>query len=81
MKELTKEELQEYNGKEGRKAYVACNGYIYDVTDSFLWKDGKHQVTHHAGEDLTGELREAPHDIDFLKRFPVVGILKKQLFY
>ena len=77
MKELTKEELQKYDGKGGRKAYIACDGDIYDVTDSFLWKGGEHQVTHYAGEDLTGELKEAPHDIDFLKRFPVVGGLKK----
>lgn len=77
MEEFTKEELREYNGKEGRKSYIACDGDIYDVTDSFLWKDGKHQVTHYAGEDLTGELKEAPHDIDFLKKFPVVGRLKK----
>ncbi len=77
MKEFTKEELKEHDGREGRKAYVACDGFIYDVTDSFLWKDGKHQVTHHAGEDLTNELDEAPHGIDFLKRFPVVGRLKK----
>jgi predicted heme/steroid binding protein len=78
MREFTQEELKEYDGKEGRKAYVACNGYIYDVMDNFLWKDGKHQVTHHAGEDLTGELSEAPHDMEFLKRFPVVGRLKQQ---
>ncbi len=77
MREFTQEDLKEHNGREGRKAYVVCNGYIYDVTDSFLWKDGKHQVTHYAGKDLTGELEEAPHDIGFLKRFPVVGRLKK----
>ncbi len=76
MEELTKEELQKYDGKEGRKAYVAFDGNIYDVTDSFLWKDGRHQVTHSAGEDLTGELKEAPHGIDFLKRFPLVGRLR-----
>jgi len=81
MKEFTVGELKKYDGKEGRKAYIACDGFIYDVTDSFLWKDGKHQVTHHAGEDLTGELKDAPHDADFLKRFPVVGMLKKKLFY
>ena len=77
MKEFAREELKKYDGKEGRKAYVACDGNIYDVTDSFLWKDGKHQVTHPAGKDLTGELRQAPHGIDFLKRFPVVGMLRK----
>ncbi|HEY4662114.1 MAG TPA: cytochrome b5 domain-containing protein [Candidatus Humimicrobiaceae bacterium] len=77
MKEFTKEELKEYDGREGRKAFVACEEDIYDVTDSFLWKDGEHQVTHSAGKDLTDELDEAPHGIDFLKRFPVVGRLKK----
>lgn len=77
MKEFTKEELKKHDGKEGRKAYVACDGNIYDVTDSFLWKGGKHQVTHLAGEDLTVELERAPHGVDFLKRFPVVGKLRK----
>ncbi len=77
MKEFTKEELKKYDGREGRKAYVACDGSIYDVTDSFLWKGGKHQVTHLAGEDLTIELERAPHGVDFLKRFPVVGKLGK----
>lgn len=77
MREFTKKELKKYDGREGKKAYVACEGKVYDLTDSFLWKDGKHQVTHFAGEDLTGELERAPHGMDFLKRFPVVGRLKK----
>ena len=77
MKAFTKKELKKYNGREGKKAYVACEGKVYDLTRSFLWKNGKHQVTHFAGEDLTGELERAPHGIDFLKRFPVVGRLKK----
>ena len=77
MREFTKKELKKYDGGECKKAYVACEGKVYDLTNSFLWKDGKHQVTHFAGEDLTGELERAPHGIDFLKRFPVVGRLKK----
>ena len=77
MKAFTKKELKKYDGREGKKAYVACEGKVYDLTGSFLWKNGKHQVTHFAGEDLTGELERAPHGIDFLKRFPVVGRLKK----
>jgi len=47
------------------------------VTDSFLWKGGKHQVTHYAGTDLTGELEKAPHGLEFLKRFPIIGKLRK----
>ena len=77
MREFTKKELKKYDGSEGKKVYVACEGKIYDLTDSFLWKDGKHQVTHFAGEDLTRELERAPHGIDFIKKFPVVGRLKK----
>ena len=77
MREFTKEQLKKYDGREGRKAYVACEGKIYDVTSSFLWKEGKHQVVHFAGEDLTEELKNAPHGVDFLKEFPVVGKLKK----
>jgi len=77
MREFTKEQLKKYDGREGRKAYVACEGKIYDVTSSFLWKEGKHQVVHFAGEDLTEELKNAPHGVDFLEKFPVVGKLKK----
>jgi len=77
MKEFSLSELQQYNGKKGNKAYIAYEGIVYDVTDSFLWQSGKHQVIHHAGEDLTGELSRAPHGIELLKRFKIVGKLKK----
>jgi predicted heme/steroid binding protein len=77
MKSYSLEELKEYNGKNGNRAYIAYEGLIYDVTDSFLWQGGKHQVSHYAGLDLTGELDKAPHGVEFLIRFPVVGYLKK----
>ncbi|MGM0366093.1 MAG: cytochrome b5 domain-containing protein [Actinomycetota bacterium] len=57
----------------GRKAYIACRGLVYDVTDSFLWKGGRHQACYSAGSDLTGPLEYAPHGIEFLQKFPVVG--------
>ncbi|MEM3880635.1 MAG: hypothetical protein QXD19_02690 [Candidatus Bathyarchaeia archaeon] len=47
------------------------------MSTSFLWKDGKHQVLHEAGTDLTEALKQAPHGEDVLNRFPVVGILLK----
>jgi len=43
----------------------------------FWWKDGKHQALHMAGRDLTNSLKDAPHGVDVLKRFPVVGTLRK----
>jgi len=76
MKEFTKEELALYNGKNGKPAYVAYKGKVYDVSTSFLWKDGNHQVLHEAGVDLTAAMEQAPHSEEVLKRFPVIGILR-----
>lgn len=74
MKEYSKEELARYNGKNGNPAYVAYKGKVYDVSASFLWKDGTHQVLHSAGVDLTDALEQAPHGGDLLGKFPIVGI-------
>lgn len=75
MLKITKSELSKYNGKNGNPAYIAYKGKIYDVSDSFLWKGGKHQVFHQAGEDLTEAITDAPHGEEMLERFPVIGIL------
>ena len=77
MREIEKNELAKNNGKNGAPAFIACNGKIFDVSGSFHWKKGTHQVLHGAGEDLTDHLLHAPHGIELLERFPVVGILKK----
>lgn len=37
MKEYTEQELAEYDGKNGRSAYLAHSGKVYDFS-SFLWK-------------------------------------------
>jgi predicted heme/steroid binding protein len=75
MKEYNEKELAEYNGKDGKPSYLAYEGKVYDVSSSFLWKDGKHQVLHTAGADLTTAMKMAPHGSEFLKKFPVVGTL------
>ena len=80
MRQFTKDELAQYDGKEGRFAYVACNGKVYDVSKSFLWQKGDHQVLHRAGADLTEELKQASHGADLLERFPVVGTLGKDAY-
>jgi predicted heme/steroid binding protein len=76
VKEFTEEELIQYNGKNGNPVYVVYKGKVYDVSTSFLWKDGTHQVLHTAGVDLTEALEQAPHGGDALEKFPVVGILR-----
>ena len=75
MKEFTEEELAQYNGRNGNPVYVVYKGKVYDVSASFLWKDGIHQVLHRAGVDLTDALEQAPHGGDVLEKFPVVGVL------
>ena len=75
MKEFTEKELAQYNGRNGKPAYIGYNGKVYNVSSSFLWKNGTHQVLHKAGEDLTAALEQAPHSEDVLKKFPVVGTL------
>ena len=75
MRRFTVDMLASYDGRDGRPAYVACEGKVYDVTGSFLWKDGRHQAMHDAGLDLTLALGGAPHGADLLPRCPQVGVL------
>lgn len=75
MRELTSAELAQYDGRGGAPAYIAFQGRVYDVSRSFLWLEGRHQVVHMAGKDLTGELEAAPHGAASLERLPVVGTL------
>lgn len=75
MKKFSKEELARYNGKNGAPACVAYKGKVYDASNSFQWKNGRHQVVHNAGEDLTDGLEQAPHGVEMLERLPVIGIL------
>lgn len=72
MKTFTKEELSRFDGREGRQAYVAYSGRVYDVTGSDVFTDGDH-LGHDLGLDLTVEMDDAPHDDCVLEGFRVVG--------
>jgi len=74
-RQITCEELKQHDGRKGSPSYIGYRGLVYDVSESFLWMGGRHQATHLAGTDLSGELGQAPHGADLLQRFPVVGIL------
>lgn len=73
--DLTMEGLAGFDGQEGRPAYVAYRGGIYDVTESRLWKEGSHMRRHQAGTDLTEALSQAPHGEDRVLGMPRVGNL------
>ncbi len=73
-KELTLEQLTAFDGKEGRSAYIAYKGIVYDMTSSRLWKNGAHMTKHQAGTDLTEALKNAPHDAEKVLAMPQVGM-------
>ena len=70
---FTAEELLQFDGKEGRPAYFACEGVVYDASNSKLWRNGTHVRSHEAGRDLTADLSRAPHGLESVRRLPVVG--------
>ncbi len=73
-KKFTMSELAQYNGKNGKPAYVGYKGKVYDVTESYQWSDGEH-LGHMAGLDLSEEMEIAPHGDDVMERMKVVGVL------
>lgn len=78
LRKFTLEELKQYDGKNGRPAYVAYKGKVYDVSDDYLWTDGNHQGEHDAGKDLTEEMSMAPHGEETMSRVKLIGVLTAQ---
>jgi predicted heme/steroid binding protein/uncharacterized membrane protein len=77
MKEISREELASFNGKDGKPVYIAFEGKVYDVSQSPLWSSGLHMSRHPSGKDLSGEISAAPHGTEVFERYPMVGTLKK----
>ena len=75
MKKFTRQQLTQYDGTMGKPAYIAYKGKVYDITESKHWKNGLHKGLHFAGQDLTEEMKTAPHTEKLIFKFPVVGEL------
>jgi predicted heme/steroid binding protein len=75
LPEYTKGQLALRNGQDKPQIWVAYKGIIYDVTESRLWRNGKH-YEHWAGQDLTHELVDAPHTHEVFKKFKAIGRVK-----
>ena len=68
MKQFTKETLSNYDGKNGRPAYIAVNGIVYDVTN------GEHHGIR-AGKDVSFDLTNtSPHGEKVLVNANQVGV-------
>lgn len=70
-------ELSLHNGVDKPDIWIAYQDRVYDVTKSRLWLGGKH-YEHWAGQDLTLELKDAPHTKTVFLRYPMIGELIKE---
>jgi hypothetical protein len=46
MREFTPTELASFNGLNGTPTYIAYEAKAYDVSGSWQWQRGRHQVVH-----------------------------------
>lgn len=70
----TRAQLALRNGQDRPEIWCAYQGKIYDVSRSRLWRNGKH-YEHWAGQDLTEELADAPHNANVFDKFEVIALL------
>ena len=75
LKTYRKSQLALRNGQDRQEIWVAYQNHIYDVSESRLWRKG-HHYEHWAGQDLTDELKDAPHTAHVFEKFPIVGKLE-----
>lgn len=74
---FTEEELAQYDGSEGKEAYVAVNGIVYDVSQEATWGGGTHFGLY-AGKVLSQEFQSCHPGMEaILAQLPQVGILEE----
>lgn len=69
-------ELRRNTGERGSRKWIAHEGLVYDVSDCPRWQKEMHERLHFPGQDLSGELVDAPHQADVFSR-PCVKIVGK----
>jgi predicted heme/steroid binding protein len=65
--------LANFDGREGRRAYIALDGIVYDVTGHPMWPNGLHRGSFQAGKDYSAQI-PASHRRDMrYDELPKVG--------
>ena len=72
----TLQQLALRNGQDRSDIWCCYKGLIYDLGKSRFWQNGEH-YEHWAGQDLTAELKKAPHTWRVFEKFKVIGILRR----
>jgi|GEM_PF-505900 len=78
-KEFTADTIKQYDGKEGRKCYVAVKGVVYEIASKGQWQEGQHSPSSgqaYCGADLSDTIGKSPHGSSKLEELPVVGTYK-----
>lgn len=76
QREFTYEELAMYDGSNGRDAYVAVNGIVYDVSLEATWGGGTHFGIY-SGRDASAEFNECHSGREgILRNLPIIGWMK-----
>lgn len=71
---FTMEEIAQYDGKDGRPAYIVVDGVVYDVSNVRQWSSGAH-FGFGPGADVTEALAAGPHGASQLDNAEVVGVI------
>ncbi|RVU70954.1 MULTISPECIES: cytochrome b5 domain-containing protein [Lactobacillus] len=71
---FTREELAKFDGEDGREAYVAVNGVVYDMTGNPHVKASAHHGNL-AGQDITEAIMRSGHGDKVMAHLKVVGKL------
>jgi len=69
--------LGAFDGGEGRPAFIAYHGKVFDVSNLEHWKSGVH-FRHPAGTELSSALGRAPHGPEKLAGLPVAGTYNEE---
>jgi predicted heme/steroid binding protein len=64
---FTRQQLKQFDGENG-PVLVAYLGIVYDLSTCPKWRTGFHEWMHFAGQDLTSEIDDAPHDEEVFQR-------------
>lgn len=71
---ITRAQLLRHNGESMNEKWIAYDGIVYDISDCPNWRGEMHRNLHFPGQDLSGEISDAPHGEDVFTR-PCVKVV------